>query len=44
MKILDRKNAINRRQDQGLIIVLTAIHRVFCLNRTVLGWKAITKT
>jgi hypothetical protein len=36
MKILDRKNAINRRQDEKLIIVLTAIHRVCCLNRTVL--------
>jgi hypothetical protein len=32
MKILDRKNAMNRRQDEGLIIVETAIHRVCCLN------------
>ncbi|MEH1855326.1 MAG: hypothetical protein V7L11_27505 [Nostoc sp.] len=30
------KDAINRRQDKRLIIVLTAIHRVSCLNRTVL--------
>ncbi len=44
MKILDRKDAINhhkdainRRQDERLIIVETAIHRVSCLNRTVLG-------
>jgi hypothetical protein len=44
MKILDHKDAINRRQDERLIIVLTAIliivetaiHRVSCLNRTVL--------
>jgi hypothetical protein len=28
MKILDRKNPINLRQDEGLIIVETAIHRV----------------
>jgi hypothetical protein len=33
------KNAINRRQDERLIIVETAIHRVSCLNRTVLGDK-----
>ncbi|MEJ6484387.1 hypothetical protein N0Y54_24245 [Nostoc punctiforme UO1] len=37
MKILDRKDAINRRLYKGLIIVETAIHRVSCLNRTVLG-------
>jgi hypothetical protein len=36
MKILDRKDAINRRQDEKLIIVETAIHRVSYLNRTVL--------
>ncbi|MCC5627567.1 hypothetical protein LC613_05140 [Nostoc sphaeroides CHAB 2801] len=38
MKILNHKDAINRRQDKGLIIVETAIYRVFWLNRTVLGW------
>ncbi|MEH2035493.1 hypothetical protein [Nostoc sp.] len=37
MKILDRKDAINSHQDERLIIVETAIHRVSCLNRTVLG-------
>ncbi|MEH1785611.1 MAG: hypothetical protein V7L23_08470 [Nostoc sp.] len=37
MKILDHKDAINRRQDEELIIVETAIYRVSCLNRTVLG-------
>ncbi|MGF1933834.1 MAG: hypothetical protein RM347_005465 [Nostoc sp. ChiQUE02] len=44
MKILDHKDpinhdkdAINRRQDERLIIVETAIHRVPCLNRTVLA-------
>ncbi|MEH2175639.1 hypothetical protein [Nostoc sp.] len=37
MKILDRKDSINRRQDKRPIIVLTAIHRVSCLNRTVLS-------
>ncbi|MBD2523761.1 MULTISPECIES: hypothetical protein [unclassified Nostoc] len=43
MKILDRKDpihhykdAINRRLYKGLIIVETAIHRVSCLNRTIL--------
>jgi hypothetical protein len=36
MKIIDHKDAINRRQDKRLIIVLTAIHRVSCLNQTVL--------
>jgi hypothetical protein len=39
MKILDPKDAINRRQDKGLIIVETAIYRVWCLNRTVLDYK-----
>ncbi|MEH1781971.1 MAG: hypothetical protein V7K67_19075 [Nostoc sp.] len=37
MKILDHKDAINHRQDEELIIVETAIYRVSCLNRTVLG-------
>ncbi|MEH1924747.1 hypothetical protein [Nostoc sp.] len=36
MKIIDRKDPINRRQDERLIIVKTATHRVSCLNRTVL--------
>ncbi|MBN3910036.1 MAG: hypothetical protein HWQ35_26890 [Nostoc sp. NMS1] len=36
MKILDRKDAINRRQDERPIIVETAIHRVSFFNRTVL--------
>ncbi|WP_196517463.1 hypothetical protein [Nostoc sp. WHI] len=36
MKILDRKNVINHRHDERLIIVETAIYRVSCLNRTVL--------
>ncbi|MDZ8263846.1 hypothetical protein [Nostoc sp. ChiQUE01b] len=36
MKIIDRKDTIDRRQDERLIIVETAIHRVSCLNRTVL--------
>ncbi|MCL6753763.1 hypothetical protein KBT16_23430 [Nostoc sp. CCCryo 231-06] len=36
MKILDPKDAINRRQDEELIVVKTAIYRVSCLNRTVL--------
>ncbi|MEH2218209.1 MAG: hypothetical protein V7K72_14045 [Nostoc sp.] len=35
MEILDRKDAINRPQDE-MILVETAIHRVSCLNRTVL--------
>ncbi len=39
MKILDYKDTINRRQDERLIIVETAIHRVSCLNRTVLGGR-----
>ncbi|MEH1790802.1 MAG: hypothetical protein V7L23_35860 [Nostoc sp.] len=40
MKILDHKDAINRRQDEELIIIVeTAIYRVSCLNRTVLGDK-----
>ena len=37
MKIIDIKDAINRRLYEGLIIVETAIYRVSCLNRTVLG-------
>ncbi|MEH2091893.1 MULTISPECIES: hypothetical protein [unclassified Nostoc] len=35
MKIIDPKDAINRRQDEGLIIVKTAIYRVSCLKQTV---------
>ncbi|MCW5316374.1 hypothetical protein GTQ43_21900 [Nostoc sp. KVJ3] len=45
MEILERKDArnhhkdaINRRQDEKMIIVETAIHRVSCLNRTVLEY------
>ncbi|WP_302480922.1 hypothetical protein [Nostoc sp. TCL240-02] len=38
MKILDRKDAINCHQDERLIIVETAIHRVSCLNQTVLRY------
>ncbi|MEH1923691.1 hypothetical protein [Nostoc sp.] len=34
MKILDHKDAMNRRLYQKLIIVGTAIHRISCLNRT----------
>jgi hypothetical protein len=41
MKILDRKDPINRRQDERLIIVETAIHRVSCLNRTVLPYTQL---
>ncbi|MEH2235337.1 hypothetical protein [Nostoc sp.] len=33
MKIIYPQDAINRRQDEGLIIVKTAIYRVSCLNR-----------
>ncbi|WP_267255652.1 hypothetical protein [Nostoc sphaeroides] len=36
MKILNHKDAINRRLYKGLIIVETSIYRVFWLNRTVL--------
>ncbi|MBW4480259.1 MAG: hypothetical protein KME54_26335 [Tolypothrix brevis GSE-NOS-MK-07-07A] len=36
MKIIDHKDAINRRLYKGLFIVKTAIYRVSCLNRTVL--------
>ncbi|MEH1780052.1 MAG: hypothetical protein V7K67_00145 [Nostoc sp.] len=43
MKILDHKDAINHRQDEELIIVETAIYRVSCLNRTVLGSDFILK-
>ncbi|MEH1769885.1 hypothetical protein [Nostoc sp.] len=35
MKIIDRKDPINRGQDERQIIVKTAIHRFSCLNRTV---------
>jgi hypothetical protein len=44
MKILNHKDAINRRQDERLIIVETAIYRVSCLNRTVLGDKGEEKS
>jgi hypothetical protein len=44
MKILDHKDAINCRQDERLIIVETAIHRVSCLNRTVLTRIPLTET
>ncbi|QMS91212.1 hypothetical protein HUN01_27815 [Nostoc edaphicum CCNP1411] len=37
MKILDHKDAMNRRLYKRPIIVETAIYRVFCLNRTVLS-------
>ncbi|MEH1770167.1 MAG: hypothetical protein V7L30_27780 [Nostoc sp.] len=37
MKIINLKDAINRRLYKRLIIVETPIHRVSCLNRTVLG-------
>jgi hypothetical protein len=33
----DPKDAINHRLYKGLILVETAIYRVSCLNRTVLG-------
>ncbi|MEH1868242.1 MAG: hypothetical protein V7K69_25055 [Nostoc sp.] len=36
MKILDRKDAMNRRLYNNQSFVETAIHRVSCLNRTVL--------
>ncbi|MEH1783284.1 MAG: hypothetical protein V7K67_10510 [Nostoc sp.] len=36
IKILNSKDAINRRLYKGMIIVETAIYRVSCLNRTVL--------
>ncbi|WP_141699821.1 hypothetical protein [Nostoc sp. KVJ20] len=46
MKILDHKDSIiyhkdamNRRLYKRPIIVETAIYRVFCLNRTVLGGR-----
>ncbi|MEH1855150.1 MAG: hypothetical protein V7L11_26565 [Nostoc sp.] len=35
MKTINPKDAMNRRQDERLIVE-TAIYRVFCLNRTVL--------
>ncbi|MEH2195421.1 MAG: hypothetical protein V7K98_22655 [Nostoc sp.] len=44
MEILERKDAINHHKDainrrlyEKMIIVETAIHRVSCLNRTVLS-------
>ncbi|MGJ5628906.1 hypothetical protein [Nostoc sp. CALU 1950] len=33
------EDAINRRLYKRLIIVETAIHRVSCVNRTVLGYE-----
>ncbi|WP_375471401.1 hypothetical protein [uncultured Nostoc sp.] len=36
MKIINFKDAINRRLYKRMIIVETAIHRISCLNRTVL--------
>jgi hypothetical protein len=44
MKILDYKDAINRRLYNNQSFVLTAIHRVFCLNRTVLQWHQMLLT
>jgi hypothetical protein len=44
IEILDHKDAINRRQDEGVILVKTAIYRVFCFNRTVLGWVELRVT
>ncbi|MEH2025108.1 hypothetical protein [Nostoc sp.] len=48
MEILDRKDAINHHKDainycqnEKLIIVETAIHRVSCLNRTVLPYTHV---
>ncbi|MEH1765811.1 MAG: hypothetical protein V7L27_01645 [Nostoc sp.] len=43
MKIINLKDAINRRLYKRLIIVETAIHRVSCLNRTVLGQEGKSK-
>ncbi|MFS0519891.1 hypothetical protein ACEYW6_35065 [Nostoc sp. UIC 10607] len=40
MKVIDHKDAINRRLYKGLIIVKTAIYRVSSLNRTVLQGKS----
>ncbi len=37
-KVIDRKDAINRRQDNNQSFVLTAINRVSSLNRTVLSF------
>ncbi|QFS50528.1 hypothetical protein GXM_08022 [Nostoc sphaeroides CCNUC1] len=37
MKILDHKDAINRRQDKNQSLVETAIYCLSCLNRTVLA-------
>ncbi|WP_196517011.1 hypothetical protein [Nostoc sp. WHI] len=36
MKILGKKDAMNRRLYNNQSFVETAIYRVFCLNRTVL--------
>ncbi|MDZ8186803.1 MAG: hypothetical protein RMX96_18380 [Nostoc sp. ChiSLP02] len=42
MKILDPKEAINRRLYKNQSFVETAIYRVSCLNRTVLDNKSPT--
>ncbi|MHC5861806.1 hypothetical protein [Nostoc sp.] len=41
MKIINLKDAINRRLYKRLIIVETPIHRVSCLNRTVLPLNSV---
>ncbi|MEH2305392.1 hypothetical protein [Nostoc sp.] len=48
MKILDHKDAINHHKDainrrlyNKQFFVETAIHRVSCLNRTVLEWEVV---
>ncbi|MBN3944422.1 MAG: hypothetical protein V7L21_20895 [Nostoc sp.] len=43
MKILDHKDAINRRQDERLIIIEVVIHHVSCLNQTVLGSEYLAR-
>ncbi|MEH1768197.1 MAG: hypothetical protein V7L30_17385 [Nostoc sp.] len=43
MKIINLKDAINRRLYKRLIIVETPIHRVSCLNRTVLNVGALVE-
>ncbi|WP_341527085.1 hypothetical protein [Nostoc sp. UHCC 0302] len=39
MKVIDHKDAINRRLYNNQSFVETAIYRVSSLNRTVLGFK-----
>ncbi|WP_186227743.1 hypothetical protein [[Scytonema hofmanni] UTEX B 1581] len=41
MKIIDHKDAINRRLYNNKSFVETAIYRVSCLNRTVLRGDAL---